>query len=187
MAVPSKEILQLKEEKVEEIGHIFQSSGVYLFDYRGLSVAEMEDFRNRVKCIGNDANVKVIKNRLAIKYFEKEKEKKSCGRELFNGPMAVAYGNDNFVEVAKVLVDFEKENEKIKIKAGFVEQAFADKEKVKTVAKLPGRDQLMTQLVLSIAMPLKKMGMALSASLTNMLILMKNLKDKKEKEVKGEK
>ncbi len=182
--MPNKEILQLKEKKVEEIGNIFRSSGVYLFDYRGLSVAEMEGFRDRVKRIGDDTNVKVIKNRLAIRYFKEAK--KSYGRELFNGPMAVAYGNDNFVEVAKILVDFEKENEKIEIKAGFVEQAFADKEKVKAVAKLPGRDQLMAQLVFSIAMPLKKMGMALSAPLTNMLVLMKNLKDKKEKEEKGE-
>ena len=182
--MPSKEILQLKEKKVEEIGQIFRSSGVYLFDYRGLSVAEMEGFRDQVKRIGEDTNVKVIKNRLAVKYFEQEK--KSYGRELFNGPMAVAYGNDNFVEVAKVLVDLEKENEKVDIKAGFVEQAFADKEKVRAVAKLPGKDQLMAQLVFSIAMPLKKMGMALSAPLTNMLIMMKNLKDKKEKEEKGE-
>ncbi|MGD2092072.1 MAG: 50S ribosomal protein L10 [Candidatus Aminicenantes bacterium] len=182
--MPSKEILQLKEKKVEEIGQIFRSSGVYLFDYRGLSVPEMQGLRERVKGIGEDTNVKVIKNRLAVKYFEKEK--KSHGRELFNGPMAVAYGNDNFVEVAKVLVDYEKENEKVDIKAGFVEQAFVDREKVRAVAKLPNKDQLMAQLVFSIALPLKKMGMALSAPLTNMLILMKNLKDKKEKEEKGE-
>ena len=182
--MPSKERLQTKEKKIEEIGQIFRSSGVYLFDYRGLSVAEMEGLRSRVKQIGHDTNMKVIKNRLAIKYFEKEK--KSYGRELFNGPMAVAYGNDNFVELAKLLMEFEKENEKVKIKAGFVEQAFADKDKVKTVAKLPGKDQLLAQLVFSIAMPLKKMGMALSAPLTKMSILMQNLKDKKEKEEKGE-
>ena len=182
--MPSKEILQSKEKKVEEIGNIFRSSGVYLFDYRGLSVAEMERFRSRVKQIGRDANVKVIKNRLAIKYFEKEQ--KSYGRELFNGPMAVAYANDNFVEVAKILMDFEKENEKIKIKGGFVEQVLADKEQVKAVAKLPAKDQLMAQLVFCLTLPLKKMGMALSAPLANMLVLMKNLKDKKEKEEKGE-
>ena len=182
--MPSKEILQLKQKKVDEIGQIFDSSGVYLFDYRGLTVKEMEGLRNLVKRIGDDSDVKVIKNRLAVKYFEQQK--KAQGRELFNGPMAVAYADDSFVEVAKVLVEFEKESEKLEIKAGFIEQTFADKEKVKAVAKLPAKDQLMAQLVFSIAMPLKKMGMALSAPLTNMLILMKNLKDKKEKEEKGE-
>ena len=182
--MPSKEILQEKEKKVAELGNIFQNSGVYLFDYRGLSVNEMEGLRTRVKEIGSDADVKVIKNRLAVKYFEKEK--KPWGRDIFHGPMAVAYGSKNFVEVAKVLVDFEKESNKVEIKAGFIEQTLADKEKVKMVARLPGKEQLMAHMVLTLAMPLKKMGLALSAPLRNMLILMNNLKDKKEKEEKGE-
>ncbi len=178
--MPSKAILQLKEKKVDEIGAIFQNSGVYLFDYRGLSVKEMEDLRTRVRQVGHDTNLKVIKNRLAIKYFQKEK--KDYGREIFSGPMAAAYGTTNFIELAKVLVDYEKENEKVQLKAGFIEQRYADREKVRAVAKLPAKEQLLAQLVFSIAMPLKKMGMALSAPLTKMLILMNHLKDKKEKE-----
>jgi hypothetical protein len=42
--------------------------------------------------------------------------------------------------------------------------------------------QLMSQLAYSIAMPLKKFGLSLSAPLTHMMILLHNLKDKKEKE-----
>jgi large subunit ribosomal protein L10 len=174
-------IIEKKKEQVDEISKIFSSSGVYLLDYRGLNVAEMNDLRRRVK--GLDANLRVIKNRLAIKYFEKEK--KEFGRDLFSGPMAVAYADEKFVEVAKALVEYEKENEKLELKAGFIEQTFADKEKVKYVAKLPPKEQLLAQLVGAISMPLKKMGMALSAPLTNMLILMNNLKDKKEKEEKN--
>jgi large subunit ribosomal protein L10 len=170
----------MKKNQADEIGKIFDSNGVYMFDYRGLTVSDMEDVRNRMRELG--ANVKIIKNRLAIKYFEKEK--KDFGRDLFQGPMAVAYADDNFVDVAKVMVDFEKEKEHLQLKAGFIEQSFADAAKVKAVAKLPPKDQLMAQLAFSISMPVKKMGMALSAPLRNMLILMNNLKDKKEKEEK---
>ena len=177
--MPSKETMEMKKQQVDALDEIFQSKGAYLFDYRGLTVKEMNDLRSRVKNLG--ANVKVFKNRLAIKYFEQEKTK-SYGRDIFKGPLAVAYANENFIEVAKVMVDFEKENNKVEIRAGFIEQNFLDKEKIKTVAKLPGREQLMAQLLLSISMPLKKMGMALSAPLQNMLILMRNLKDKREKE-----
>ncbi len=177
----STTILNEKKKQVEELAGIFGSNGVYLFDYRGLTVPQMNDLRDRVKGLG--ANVKVIKNRFAIKHFQNE-NREEFGRELFSGPMAVAYANDNFVEVAKVLVDFEKENEKIELKAGFIENSFADKEKVKQVAKLPSKEQLLAQLVGAISMPLKKMGMALSAPLTNTMILMNNLKDKKEKEEK---
>jgi len=179
--VPSTQTMERKKKQVEEIAEIFDNSGVYLLDYRGLNVSQMNDLREKVKNL--DANLRVIKNRLAIKYFEREK--KEFGRELFKGPLAVAYTTDKFVEVAKALVDYEKENDKLEIKAGFIEKTFADREKVKYVAKLPGKEQLMAQLVGAISMPLKKMGMALSAPLTNILILMNNLKDKKEKEEKN--
>lgn len=170
----------MKKQKVDELANIFRSNGIYLLEYRGMTVAEMGKLRQRVKEYG--ASVKVFKNRLAIKYFQKEN--KPFGREVFNGPLAVAYADSNFVEVAKAIVEFEKENPKIQIRAGFIEHTFVDKEKIKAVAKLPGKDQLMAQLVLSISMPLKKMGMALSAPMTTTLILLKNLKDKKEKEEK---
>ncbi len=176
--MPSTQIMGIKKQKVDEIAEIFKNNGVYLFDYRGLTVTQMNDLRERIK--GLDANMKVIKNRLAIKFFEREK--KGYGRDLFHGPLAVAYADEKFVEVAKALVDFEKENDKVEIKAAFIEQNFADKDKIKYVAKLPGKDQLMAQFVGAVSMPLKKMGMALSAPLRNMLILMNNLKDKKEKE-----
>ncbi len=179
--MPSIQTMERKKKQVEEIAEIFDNSGVYLLDYRGLNVSQMNDLREKVKKL--DANLKVVKNRLAIKYFEREK--KEFGRELFNGPLAVAYSTEKFVEVAKVLVDYEKENDKLEIKAGFIEKTFADREKVKYMAKLPGKNQLMAQLVGAISMPLKKMGMALSAPLINMLILMNNLKDKKEKEEKN--
>ena len=178
--MPSKETMELKHKKVEEIKEIFDSSGVYLFDYRGLTVSQMETLRNRVKELG--ANVKVFKNRYAIKHFENENLE--YGRDVFHGPMAAAYANDNFVEVAKAMVELEKELEKVDIKAGFIENTFADKSKIKEVAKLPSKEQMLATLAFSIGMPLRKMGMALNAPLKNMLILMKNLKDKKEKEEK---
>ena len=176
--MPSKQILNEKKQVVELLDKVFQSNGAYLFDYRGLNVDEMSDLRNRVKELG--ANVKVFKNRMAIKYFEKQD--KPFGRDVFYGPTAVAYADENFVEVAKIMVNYAKENDKLQLKAGFIEQTFVDADKIKAVAKLPGKEQLLSQLAFSIAMPLKKMGMALSAPLRDMLILMKNLKDKREKE-----
>lgn len=176
--MPSAQTIERQKKKVNKLDKIFKNDGVYLIDYRGLSVNEMEELRNRIKEL--NANMKVIKNRLAVKYFEKEN--KEFGREIFNGPIAVAYTNENFTELAKIIVNFAKENKKIKIKSGFIENVFVDKEKIKSIAKLPGRDQLMSQLVFLMAMPLKKVGMILSSPLKNILILFKNLKDKKEKE-----
>ena len=64
----------------------------------------------------------------------------------------------------------------------FIESKLVDKNTIKNVAKLPGRDQLMAQFAYSMSMPLKKMARTLASPLTNMLILLNNLKDKKAKE-----
>jgi len=138
----------------------------------------MGTLRSRIKALG--ANVKVVKNRLAIKYFEKHKQ--AVGRELFKGPLAMAYSDDKFVETAKVLVEFEKESKKIKILSGFIEKRLVGSQQVLEVAQLPGKEQLLAQLVYSIGMPLRRFGSALSSPLTHMLVLMKNLQDKKAKE-----
>jgi large subunit ribosomal protein L10 len=174
----SAKILENKKKTVDTLSDIFNCSGVYLFDYRGLKVSEMGNLRNRIKALG--ANVKVVKNRLAIKYFEKEKT--AIGRELFKGPLAMAYSDEKFVETAKVLVDFARESKKIKIISGFIEKKLVSDQQVLEVAKLPGKEQLLAQLVFSIIMPLRRFGSALSSPLTHMLVCMKNLQDKKAKE-----
>jgi large subunit ribosomal protein L10 len=169
-------ILEQKKGVVEEVKEIFSNSGVYVIDYRGLTVKDMEGLRKRVKA--QKAEMKVVKNRMIIKHFQNLSA--THGREIFNGPTALIYSDENFVETAKDLVEFEKENQKIQIKFGFVEQRFVDANGVKAVAKLPSKEQLMGQVAYSMVYPLKKMGMALSAPLRNVLVLMKNLKDKKE-------
>ena len=173
----SERILEKKKKTVDGLADIFNSNGVYLFDYRGLKVSEMGKLRGRIKKLG--ANVKVIKNRLAIKFFEKEKI--NIGRDLFNGPIAVAYSNDKFIETAKALVEFEKESKKIKIKSGFIERRLVSSLQIVEAAKLPGKEQMLAQLVFSIGMPLRRFGSALSSPLTHMLVLLKNLQAKKEK------
>jgi len=173
----SAQNLEKKKKALDALSEIFASNGVYLFDYRGLKVSEMGSLRSRIKALG--ANVKVVKNRLAIKFFEREKV--AIGRELFHGPIAMAYSNEKFVETAKVLVEFEKESKKIKILSGFIEKKLVSDRQVAEVAKLPGKEQLLAHLVYAIGMPLRRFGSALSSPLTHTLILLKNLQDKKEK------
>ena len=176
--MPSEKVLKQNKKIVDEIGAIFSNSGVYFIDYRGLNVPEIQDLRLKIKKV--DSSFKVLKNRLILKHFEKEN--KEIGRDLFSGPTAVAYSDQKIVEVAKVLSEYEKASKKIKIKFGFIDEKFVNENEIRDVAKLPGKDQLLSQLAFSIVYPLKKMGMALSSPLQNMLILMQNLKDKKEKE-----
>lgn len=174
----SEAILKKKKAKVKEFEEIFKSDGIYFFDYRGLSVGQFEELRGKVK--DKDGKCRVIKNSIAARFFEDEKIQ--VDDQLLKGPNAIIYCSDKAVEIAKVLVDFVKDMENIEIKSGFLDQEFINKDKIYELSKLPGRDQLVSQLLMTIAMPLKKFGMTLASPLKNMLILMHNLKDKKEKE-----
>lgn len=173
----SPRILEKKKLAVDELSELFGCSGVYLFDYRGLKVSEMEKLRRDVKAC--DGKVKVLKDRLAIKYFDKVGY--PIGRDVFHGPVAVAYADKRFADVAKVLVEFEKESKKIKITYGIIEQKLMSQQQVVAVSRLPSKEQLMTQLAYSVSAPLRKFGSALSSPLTHMLILLKNLQDNKAK------
>jgi large subunit ribosomal protein L10 len=173
----SAHILDEKKKLVEDLDLIFGCGGVYMFDYRGLKVSEFEGLRRKVK--GAEGNVKVLKNRLAVKYFEKANI--DVGRSVFSGPVAVAYSEKKMVEVAKILVDFEKESKKIKIRSGLIERRLVTDKQIQEVAKLPPREQLLVHMVMAISSPLRKFGLALQSPLSNVLVLLKNLKDKKEK------
>ena len=174
----SELILEKKKEKVKQFREIFKNDGIYFFDYRGLSVRQFEELRDKIKA--SDGKCQVIKNSIAARFFDEDKIEHED--QLLKGPNAVLYGNNNVVEIAKILVDFVKEKEQVEIKSGYLDQVLINKDKIIELSKLPGRDQLVSQLLMTIAMPLKKFGMTLSSPLKNILILMNNLKDKKEKE-----
>jgi large subunit ribosomal protein L10 len=177
--VASKAILEKKQKKVEEFKEIIKKDGVYFFDYRGLTVPQFEELRNKIR--EHNGSCMVLKNSIVAKGFAEENIE-IIDDNLLIGPNAIAYVDKEFVEVAKVLADFAKEKDAVEIKAGFVEGKYVDKQKLLEISRLPGRDQLVAQLVMTIAMPIKKFGMTLSSPIKNILILMNNLKDKKEKE-----
>jgi large subunit ribosomal protein L10 len=98
-----------KEKVVEELGQIFESSGVVVVaHYTGLTVSEMQDLRARARDAGG--SVRVAKNRLAKIALEgKPCESMS---DLLTGMTVLTYSEDP-VAAAKVAEDFAKENKKL--------------------------------------------------------------------------
>src|SRR5699024_5066809 len=103
-----------KEKVVEELGQIFESSGVVVVaHYVGLTVAEMQDLRARAREAGG--SVRVAKNRLAKIALEG----KPCESitSLLSGMTVLTYSEDP-VAAAKVASGFAKDNKKIQILDG---------------------------------------------------------------------
>ncbi len=148
-----------KEKVVEELGHIFESSGVVVVShYAGLTVAEMEEFRSRMREAGG--SVRVAKNRLAKLAL---KESKCQGMtDLMNGMTVLAYSEDP-VTAAKVTEAYAKSNPKLDILGGAIGGAVLDRAGVKSVSAMPSREELLAQLVGCILAPAAGIAAAVGA------------------------
>jgi large subunit ribosomal protein L10 len=149
-----------KQESIESLKSVFADAGaVVVTHYMGLTVAEMTDLRLRLRKEG--AAIKVVKNTLALKALDGKLG--DTGSALFTGPVAIAYGPDA-VSAAKVAVQFAKENDKLKIVGGVLDQTnVLDENAVRALATLPSLDELRGKLIGLIQAPATKIAGVLQA------------------------
>ena len=132
-----------KSELVASLHEVFKDTGVIVVaHYAGLSVAQMTEYRRRIKEVGG--KVKVAKNRLA-KLALKDTDAAGIA-DLFQGPTCIAYSEDP-VAAAKVAVGFAKENENLVILGGTMGTSVLDVSSVKALAELPSLDELRAKLI----------------------------------------
>jgi large subunit ribosomal protein L10 len=149
-----------KQESIESLKSVFADAGaVVVTHYMGLTVAEMTDLRLRLRKEG--AAIKVVKNTLALKALDGKLGDK--GEKLFTGPVAIAYGPDA-VSAAKIAVQFAKENDKLKLVGGVLDQTnVLDENGVRALATLPSLDELRGKLIGLIQAPATKIAGVLQA------------------------
>ena len=115
-----------------------------LTDYRGLSTPEITILRRRLRELGID--YKVVKNTLAR--FAAERAGKGELVNLFEGPIAIAFGYKDIIEPARALADYIRTSKtSLSIKGGFLADRLLTSEEVMTLVKLPPREILLGKIV----------------------------------------
>ena len=106
----SQKVLNEKKEIVAEISEkVKNSESVILFQYQGLTVADLSALRNKLR--EANAEVKVYKNTLLKRALD---ELNLSLDGFLEGPNAILFGKD-LLEPIKVIADFAKENDKLDI------------------------------------------------------------------------
>jgi len=155
--VPSVKALEEKKAIVDEIkAHSKEAKSLVLFDYRGLTDKEIKDLR--IKLRDNNSFYKVYKNTLLRIAF---KDMNIDFDSYLTGPTAIAFSEDEIAAV-KVLSDMAKKNEALVLKAGYIEEAVADKAKLDEFAKIPSREGLYTMLAGGMMEIVKDLSIALN-------------------------
>ncbi len=165
-----------KEKVVDELGQIFESSGVVVVaHYAGLTVAEMQTLRARAR--DADCGVRVAKNRLAKIALEG----KPCAgiADFLTGMTVLTYSEDP-VAAAKVAEDFAKENSKFDILGGAMGENGLDRAGVKAVSSMPSREELIASIAGCIAAPASNIAGAIGAPASNIASILSTLEEKAE-------
>ncbi len=158
-----------KEAVVAELDKVFADSGaVVVCRYAGLSVAEMTDFRNQMRAAGG--NVRVAKNKLAKIALEG----KPCAgiSKYLTGQTVLAYSEDP-VSAAKVVEAYNKKNDKLVIVGGAMGETILDEAGVRTLAKMPSREEVLASIVGALVAPASNLINAITAPATNIAGILK--------------
>jgi len=165
-----------KEKVVEELGQIFESSGVVVVaHYTGLTVAEMQTLRAQAREAGG--SVRVAKNRLAKIALEG----KPCASmaPLLSGMTVLTYSEDP-VAAAKVAEEFAKKNPKFEILGGAMGENALDRAGVEAVSKMPSREELIATIAGMIGAPASNIAGAIGAPASNIASILSTIEEKAE-------
>ena len=172
MATPEKEaaIVELKE-------NIQNSTIAIMSQYKGISAEQVTELRAKLRV--ENVIYKVYKNTLARRALD-ELELSDAG-QFIDGPTAWAF-SEAPVAPAKVLKDFSKKVNVITMLGGILDGEIVGADKLERLADLPSRDQLIAQVVGTIAMPLRNLVGTLNAVPRNMVQVIEAIRKKKEEE-----
>ncbi len=161
------------EKLVDELGQIFESSGVVVVaHYAGLTVAEMQDLRAKMREAGG--SVRVAKNKLAK--IALEGKPSASIAEYLTGMTVLAYSEDP-VAAAKVVDAYAKKNEKLVILGGAMGETALDPDGVKAVAGMPSREELISSIVGCIAAPAANIAGAIGAPASNIASILSTIEE----------
>jgi len=144
--------LEQKQAVVAEVSaQLAKAQTVILAEYRSVPVKDMTELRRRARGVG--VYLRVLKNTLARRAVAGTPFKGLT--EKMVGPLAYGISSDP-IAAAKVLQEFAKDNEKFVIKAGAMPNMVMSAGEVAVLARMPGRQELLTKLAATLQAPIAK-------------------------------
>jgi large subunit ribosomal protein L10 len=156
-------IIDKKKEIVNEIvERVKNSNSAILFDYRGLTDAEIVELRRKLR--EQESSYKVYKNTLTKRAFDELSIKLD---NCLEGPSALATSQDAIAPI-KVLADFAKTHPALELKGGYVDGKEANLDVLNELAKVPSRDGLLTMFAAGLMEHVRNVAICLDLHAKNL-------------------
>lgn len=158
-----------KNQVVSEVADFLASSKMTVVAaYPGTTVKAIQQLRRDAR--ENGTQVRVIKNRLVIKALQQNDNLKDVDVSTLNGQLLYAFNSEDEVAPAQALANFAKTNPSIVfVGAISADGKFLNADEVKALATLPGKEQLIAQVLATLQSPVNDVTNALSGNLHALL------------------
>lgn len=141
-----------KARQVEELAERFSRSTIVITtDYTGLDVGQMTELRRALR--ERDVEFRVIKNSLAL--MAADAAGKPEVKEVIDGPTGIAFGYGDATVPARALADYIRATRSpLTIRGAELDGQVLDARQVQQLASLPGKDELVAQLLSRMLSPI---------------------------------
>jgi large subunit ribosomal protein L10 len=166
-----------KKAVVEEVTEVASKAiSAVVADYRGLTVNQMTQLRTEARKSG--VYLRVVRNTLTRRAFKNTEFE--CLNDLLVGPLFIALSLDAPSDAARLLKDFTKTFDKLKVKALSVGGKVYSAEQIDAVASLPTRDEAIAKLMYVMRAPIEKFVRTLAEPHAKLVRTIAAVKDQKE-------
>lgn len=166
-----------KEQVITEVTEtVSRSTAMYFTDFSGLTVEQATDLRRELRKAGIE--YRVVKNTLIKKALEQATGYDKVYDKLV-GPTGIAFAFKDAVVPAKVINKFIEKNQKLSLKVAVLDKQVYDGSKLKELAQLPSRKDLMAGILGTIQSPLAGVPTVINAVLRDLVSVVSEIEKKK--------
>ena len=170
---------ELKKRMIQEYKNIFFGADNFIVvGFTGTDANEIMGIRRRLR--QTSVTMKIIKNSLAGLAFEEQDLKQL--RKVIDGPSGLCFGGGDILELARVVTACARGAEKFEIRAGCYDRKIIAIKDVRTLAAIPSREILYSQVAGTLKSPVTKLASMLQEMLARVARLLKALAEQKQPE-----
>ena len=173
MAISSQKKKQVVEQAAEASN---RATLVIAVEYHGLTSNEMNDLRSKAR--QDNVSVHIVKNTLAKRALQDTPY--ACLTDGLSGPMALIFSNDEASAAARLVKDFGKEHENLKVKLVALAGELREVSEVNRLASLPSREQAIALLLAVMKEPIAKLARVLIAPHSQLVRVIDAVRVKKQ-------
>ncbi len=157
---------------------VAKAKAAFLVDFKGMTVEQVTDLRKKMHA--TKADMKVVRNTLALRALEDHPETKSAIAATLVGNNAFIFVNEDPSLTAKELTEFGKTVEQLVVKAGVMDGKALGADTIEYLAKLPSKEVLRAQLLGVLSAPAATFVRLLNTPATSFVQLLRAHKEKQE-------